>query len=289
MLDQLQETAERIAQDVWRSVVRIGDGERAGSGVLLSSGHIVTNAHNVRRGALAVHFSDGHREQLTVAGMDIDGDLAVLATASGPGNGLARAEDPARIGQPIFTIAAAGSGPRVTFGLVSATDQPMRGPRGLRIAGSIEHTAPMAPGSSGSPLVDRGGQLLGLNTSRVGNGFYRALPADAAFQARVEMLAAGRSVERPRLGVTVAPPRAASRMRAAVGLPPRAGILVREVEDGSAAARAGIVAGDLIVAVDGQPVDDPDDLAAALEPARELRIDVVRGERELAVSATPAA
>jgi S1-C subfamily serine protease len=79
-------------------------------------------------------------------------------------------------------------------------------------------------------------------------------------------------------------------MRAAVGLAPRAGVLVRDVDEDSPAARAGISAGDLIVAVESRAVADADDLGAALEASTaELRIDIVRGEQQLSVSARLAA
>jgi serine protease Do len=286
MLDELQRIAGDIASRVGPSVVRVGSGGRGASGVVVGPGRIVTNAHNVVAREVAVRIGDGRRVEARVAGADMDGDLVVLEADVGDATALALATAPARIGQPVFAVAAAEAGSRVTFGLVSAVGQAFRGPRGRRITGSIEHTAAMAPGSSGSALVDVDGGLLGINTSRVGGGFYRAIPADEAFRSRLDRLAAGQDVERPRLGVTVAPAWAAQRMRAAVGLAPRDGILVREVDPDSPAAHAGISAGDLIVAVGGQAVDDADDLAAALEsPSADLRIDVVRGEQALSVSA----
>ena len=79
----------------------------------------------------------------------------------------------------MFAVHGAG---RVTFGLVTTAGESFRGPRGRRIAGSVEHSAPLARGSSGGPLVDPAGNLVGLNTNRVGEGFYLALPADSALR-----------------------------------------------------------------------------------------------------------
>jgi serine protease Do len=136
----------------------------------------------------------------------------------------------------------------------------------------------MAPGSSGSALVDMEGRLVGINTNRVGSGFYLAVPADEALRRRVEQLATGTATRRPRLGVAIAPAWVARRMRAAVGLPPLDGLLVREVEPESPAAAAGIAVGDLIVAVGGTAVRDADELVDALERAGEtLSVDLVRG------------
>jgi serine protease Do len=167
-------------------------------------------------------------------------------------------------------------------------DRAFRGPRGRRIAGSIEHTAPLARGSSGGPVVNRAGQLVGLNTHRLGEGFYLALPADAELRQRIDALARGESPVRPRLGVGIAPGRVARRLRRAVGLPEREGLLVRVVQEGSPAANAGVQAGDLIVAVDGENVTDADQLYAALDrlSGQRLALGIVRGVEERTVTVT---
>ena len=167
---------------------------------------------------------------------------------------------------------------------MSAVARAFRGPGGRRIDGSVEHTAPLAPGSSGGALLDATGKLVGLNTNRIGEGFYLALPADAALRDRVDALARGESPARPRLGVAVAPSHVARRMRRSVGLPERDGILVRGVEDGSLAAAAGIEAGDLIVEAGGKAITDADDLQAALASLEvPFELKVVRGTDERTV------
>jgi len=181
--------------------------------------------------------------------------------------------------------ATPGGGTRVTFGTVSAVARAFRGPGGRRIAGSVEHTAPLASGSSGGPIVDADGRLLGLNTNRLGEGFYLALPADAALRERVDALGKGESVNRPRLGVAVAPSHVARRLRASVGLAERDGLLVRGVEDDSLAAKAGIKEGDLIVEAAGRPVTDADELFEALGAAGETyEVKIVRGTEERTIA-----
>ncbi len=173
----------------------------------------------------------------------------------------------------------------MTFGSISAVERSFRGPGGRKIGGSLEHTAPLAPGSSGGPLLDADGRLLGLNTNRLGEGFYLALPADAALRARVEALGRGESVARPRLGIAVAPARVSRRLRQSVGLPERDGVLVRGVEDDSPAARAGIRDGDLIVEIAGQAVTEADQLQEILASSpMPFEIKVVRGTDERTVS-----
>jgi serine protease Do len=169
---------------------------------------------------------------------------------------------------------------------VSSAARSFRGPRGRRIAGAIEHTAPLPRGSSGGPLVDLEGQLLGINTLRVDGGLILAIPADSQLRDRVEALGRGETPRRVRLGVAIAPPRVARRLRRAVGLPERDGLLVRAVEDGSAAARAGIERGDLLVAAGERQLDHVDSLYEALDAARadgKLELTVLRGTEERTV------
>ena len=156
------------------------------------------------------------------------------------------------------------AGPRVTFGLVSAVARAFRGPGGRRIEGSVEHTAPLAPGSSGGALVDASGHLVGLNTNRIGEGFYLALPADAALKGVSMRSPAARRPTRARLGVAIAPRTSPAGFAARSACPERDGVLVRGVEEGSPAEAAGIEAGDLIVEAAGKLVADGDDLFTAL-------------------------
>jgi serine protease Do len=136
-------------------------------------------------------------------------------------------------------------------------------------------------GSSGGPLTDLAGNLIGLNAVRRDGGFILALPADEALRRRVDELASGDAAERPRLGVALAPPRVARRMRAAVGLPERDGLLVRDVVRDSAAAAAGLQRGDLLVRAGDKPLASMDDLFDALEGGGDpLALGIVRGTEE---------
>jgi serine protease Do len=208
------------------------------------------------------------------------------------GHAPAVAWEPARAGalgygSAVLALAdPSGRGLRVTFGLVSATGRSFRGPGGRRVGGSIEHSAPLPRGSSGGPLVDPDGHLLGLNAVRREGGLILAVPADEAVRARVAALARGEAAGRPRLGVALAPPRHARRMRSAVGLPERDGLLVRAVVPGSPAERAGLERGDLIAHAGGRALATVDDLFDALDAAGDgtLELGVVRGSDERAVA-----
>src|ERR1700722_11664174 len=194
---------------------------------------------------------------------------------------------PAEVGTPVFALSnPGGRGLRVTFGFVSGVERTFRGPRGRRIIGSLEHPPPLLPGSSGGPVLTAAGQLLGINTNRLGEGFYLAIPADEALRGRVDALARGESVKPPHLGIAIAPGHVARRLRRAVGLPDADGLLIREVGENTPAARAGLARGDLIVAVGGQTVSSVDDLSGALRAAAAggtVDLTVLRGTEERAV------
>ena len=290
-ISDLQQTVERVVGDVGPSVVGLGRGWRFGSGIVVEPGKVLTSAHNLRRDEITVTFGDGRQATATVAGTDVDGDVAVLAVDTGGTKPVEWAEDGAALGTPVFALAnPGGRGMRVTFGMVSSTGRSFRGPRGRRVAGAIEHTAPLPRGSSGGPVVDARGRLLGINTLRLEGGLILALAADSDLRTRVDALARGESRPRVTLGIYVAPPRAARRLRRAVGLPERDGVLVRGVEEGTPAARAGLERGDLIVAAGGTPVTRLDDLYAAIDslPAETgtLELSLVRGTDERTVSVT---
>jgi serine protease Do len=289
-LEDLQNVISGTAERIGASVVGLGRGWSLGSGTVVGENRVLTNAHNLRRDEVTVTFADGRRETGTVAGVDTDLDLAVINVPTGDAPALEWGDgsEPG-IGKPVLALGnPGGRGLRVTQGFVSSGPRSFRGPRGRRVPGAIEHTALLPRGSSGGPLVDTDGRLLGLNTIRVDGNLILALPV-AALRNRIEALARGDASETPRLGVAVAPPRVARRMRRAVGLPEREGLLVRGVEDGSPAAAAGLERGDLIASAGGRDVDSVDALYSALDSLgdeRRLPLTVVRGtdERELEVS-----
>ncbi len=282
--DELQQMVGGVASGVAPSVVRIGRGPGRGVGFVVADGAVLTNAHNIRGTETTVTFADGRREVGDVSAVDIDGDLAVVRVGTGGAPTLAWSESAAAIGSPVLSVTAtAGAGTRVTVGTVSAVERTFRGPRGRRIAGGIEHTAPLARGSSGSPVVDSKGRLVGVNTHRLGEGFYIAVSADAELRGRVDALVRGESPRRPYLGVALYPRPAARRLRASVGLPERDGLLIRDVDEGGPAGRAGLREGDLLLEAAGTPLASPDDLfgvLAGLAEGETLTVRVLRGTEE---------
>jgi serine protease Do len=275
---ELSETLAGIAERVGPSVVGLGRGWGLGSGVVIAEGQVLTNAHNLRRDEVGITFADGRREPGEATAVDADLDLAVIEADTGDAPAIAWDSDLAAppLGTAVVALAnPGGRGLRVTPGFVSSVGRSFRGPRGRRVQGAIEHTAMLPRGSSGGPLVDVEGRLLGLNSVRMDGGLILAVPATAA----VRRLTEGDSPSRHRLGVAVAPPRVARRLRRAVGLPERDGLLVRDVESDSPAQRAGIERGDLIADLQGV-----DALYSALDSVPEeggkLPLTVLRGSEE---------
>jgi S1-C subfamily serine protease len=291
VLEELTNSVRGVVERVGPAVVGLGRGWGRGSGVIVAPGRILTNAHNLRGDEVTVTFDDGSTQRGEVLGVDADGDLAVLGADTGDADPI-QFGDTAGLGAGSVVFALAnpgGRGLRATLGLVSATDRSFRAPRGRRFRGAIEHSAPLPRGSSGGPLVDGEGRLVGVNSVRMEGGLILAIAADDGFAERVDALARGESVERPRLGLAIAPARVARRLRRAVGLPDRDGLLVHGVEDGSAAERAGIEKGDLLVRAGERDLRRVDDLHVALDGAvadGELPVVAVRGvaEREVVVS-----
>jgi S1-C subfamily serine protease len=285
ILDELSSAIRSVHDSAGPAVVGIGQRVR-GSGVVVADGRVLTNAHNLRGEEVTVTFRDGRSTRGSVLGVDPDGDLAVIEVDTAGATPVAWSDAEPTIGDVVFGLASTGAGAaRVTAGTVSAIEQTFRGPGGSRIGGSIEHTAPLASGSSGGPLVDGSGRFVALNTNRIGDGFYLARPADAALRERIETLSRGESVSRPRLGIAIAPSAVAQRLRRSVGLTEREGLLVRGVEGGSPADRAGIREGDLLIEAAGRPLVDSDGLAAILaEAGMPIELKIVRGDEERAVS-----
>lgn len=285
-IEELSGVVRTVAAKLGPSVVAVG---RSGCGVVVAGGLVATNAHNLRGPEATVVFADGRSAPASLKAADVDGDLAVLGVDTGDAAPVMWADRPAELGDVVFGVAAGGAtGLRVTAGTVSSLNRPFRGPRGRRVPGSVEHTAPLARGSSGGPLADGSGRVVGINTHRLGDGFYLALPAGAELRATLESLGRGEERRRVRLGVSLVPPHAARRLRAAVGLPEADGLLVRSVEEEGPADRAGLRRGDVLTAAGGRPLRSVDDLHEALDSAEgDLAIEVLRGVEAVTVTVSP--
>src|SRR5258706_10796492 len=142
ILDEIQTSIRQHAEGAGSSVVGIGQRWGVGSGIVLAEGRVLTNAHNVRGDQVTVTFADGRTAEGSVAGQDIDGDLAVIEVDTGGAPALAWADGAgAAIGTPVFALSnPGGRGLRGTFGVVSRVGRALPGPRGPPITGPPQHT-----------------------------------------------------------------------------------------------------------------------------------------------------
>lgn len=266
-----------------------------GSGFVLDhDGHLVTNAHVVGEAeALTAVFADGSRRPARVVGLDPRLDVAVLKV-DGEVRPLAPASETARPGDRVFAIGSPlGLAFSVTEGVISGAGRAYDAAHPVDF---LQHDAALNPGSSGGPLIDGHGRVLGMNTATPGEtlfdiGIALAIPHNQ-LQAAAQAIIGGAG--RAALGVTVRAADAA--MLAALGLGGGEGLIVDEAAPGGAAAAAGLVSGAVITAVDGTPVRLPRDLAAALvgrQPGDRVRLALAEADGpralELVLQAPPPA
>jgi serine protease Do len=255
-----------IAEQLRRSTVLIHAGSRgSGSGVIWSGdGAIVTNAHVARGSNTRVQLWDGREFDATVTARDPRSDLATLRihanslpAASPADSSLLRPGELAiAIGNPMGFVGA------LTTGVIHAI-----GPvRGLGFQSWVQASVRLAPGNSGGPLADASGRVIGINTMVAGR-LALAIPSNAV----LDFLTSGpRSA---RLGVTVHPVRLPRANGHAFGL------VLLEVEPGSPAAQASLMAGDILLGTEEEPFRSIEDLARAIDGVgfRLLRLQFLRG------------
>jgi S1-C subfamily serine protease len=238
----------------------------AGDGLVLTNSHVVGGARRVR-----LSFPDGNHAEARVLGDDPDTDLALLRTELPAGTPAAALGDSRRLrrGQLVVAIGnPLGFESTVTAGVVSALGRSLRSVSGRLIDDVIQTDAALNPGNSGGPLVSSAGEVVGINTAMIqrAQGICFAVASNTAVFVVSEFIAHGR-VRRAHIGIaaeTVPLPR---RLALATGAGSRA-IRVSEVEPGGPAASGGVMAGDLVLSLDGSPVEGADDLVRLLNAER---------------------
>ncbi len=275
---------------------RRGRGGGEGSGLVVApDGYVLTNSHVVRAGrTVRVTLPGGDQVEGTVAGDDPPSDLAVVrADASSLAHVVLDARVAPRPGQLAIAIGnPLGFQETVSAGVVSALGRSLQGHAARLIDDVIQHTAPLNPGNSGGPLADSAGRILGINTAMIrgsqGIGF--AVSVDTAAWVLGEILARGR-VRRAFLGIGGRTRPLDRRLAHHHGLTQRSAVEVMSVEGGSPASAAGLRDGDLVVALDGEPVTGVVNLVRLLRritPGDHVALRVISRGRELAVSARAA-
>ena len=249
--------------------------ERQGGGsgfVFTPDGLILTNSHVVHDAArIAVAFSDGRHMPATLIGEDPASDLAVIRVDE-PGVVAAELGDSQklRVGQIAIAIGAPyGFQSTVTAGVVSALGRSLRSYSGRLIDDVIQTDAALNPGNSGGPLVDSAGRVIGVNTATIlpAQGICFAIGINTAKFVASRLLRDGR-IRRSFVGISGQTIPVHRRVVRFYDLPKETGALVLSVEDNSPAKRAGLRSGDIIVALEGQPIAGVDDLHRLLTEVR---------------------
>jgi S1-C subfamily serine protease len=254
--------------------------ERQGGGsgfVFTPDGLILTNSHVVHDAVrLAVTLADGRRMPATVIGDDPASDLAVIRLDqphSGESGVTAAAlgdSQRLRVGQIVIAIGAPyGFQSTVTAGVVSALGRSLRSYSGRLIDDVIQTDASLNPGNSGGPLVDSAGRVVGVNTATIlpAQGICFAIGINTAKFVASRLLRDGR-IRRSYIGVSAQTVPVHRRVVRFYDLPKEMGVVVLGVEENSPAKRAGLREGDIIVALEGQPVAGVDDLHRVLTDMR---------------------
>lgn len=265
-----------------------------GSGVVVDArrGYVVTN-HHVVEGAdvINVTLRDGRRLRARVIGSDRETDVALIQVPAEKLIELPLANsDAVRVGDFVVAIGNPfGIGQTVTSGIVSALGRSQLGIQGYE--NFIQTDASINPGNSGGALVNLRGELIGVNTAilaptgvNVGIGF--AIPSNMVRQLLEQLLRFG-EVRRGRLGVSVQDLN--PELAQAFGMQLNQGAVITQVQPGSAAQRAGLQPGDVVVAIDDKPIQGSNELRNAiglLPIGREVKLDVLREGRELSLNAT---
>lgn len=254
--DEIAAIVERSA----RFVAAVNGGPRlASSGVIWREGILVTAAHTIRRDdELDVVLPDGRTSPGKLAGRDAGTDLAVIRVDTG-GHAAAAFGDAAslKVGNMVVAVGRRGeNGPCAGIGILSALGGPWRTWRNGQIARFVRADVSLYPGSSGSALVDMQGRVLGVNTAGLTRNWSVTIPNETVESVITALLAHGH-VARGFLGVGLQP------VRLSDG---RAGVIVLSVEAGGPAATAGLLIGDVILKLAGQPVSDTDDVQIHLGP-----------------------
>src|ERR1700749_3049048 len=270
-----------------------------GSGVVVApDGLILTNSHVAGAGGAAVAATrievttpEGQHLTARLVGDDPDTDLALIrvvepvtlpAAPLGDSKKLKRGQLVIAIGNPL------GFESTVPTGVVSALGRSLRSRNGRLIDDVIQTDAALNPGNSGGPLVSSRGEVVGINTAVImgAQGICFAVAANTASFVLGELVRHGR-VRRAFIGISAQQTTIPQRRRRAAAIEQASAVMVATVESGSAADRAGLRAGDVVLSLDGKPITGADDLIRALTGetiGRSIAFDVLRGVERLTIS-----
>jgi len=287
-LDAYSLTVSAVAEAVGPAVGMVTtDGKGHGSGVVISQdGLVVTNSHVVGRNRdVQLALPDGHRLAGRVLGADPDTDLAILKV-DGTALPIATLGDSASLKRGHIAIAIGnplGFESTVTAGVISALGRSLRSPSGRPIEDVIQTDAALNPGNSGGALVSSLGEVVGISTAMIAGaqGICFAVASNTVKLVLGEILQHG-AVRRAYLGVAADTVNLPRRVADAAHIGSRSAAVLHSVISGGPADRAGIREGDVLLALDGRPVEGPGPLLRMLTAdaiGRQVRMQILRQGR----------
>ncbi len=292
ILESISEAIVGVTERISPSVVQIGAGRwRGGTGTVWSKdGHIVTSNHVIgRMQEVEVGFNDGSKQTAKVVGRDPYSDIALLKVDS---DNLTPVEtgnsDTLKVGQFVLALANPfGRQPSATSGIVTNPAFSIRGPWG-GMDKVVVTDARLNPGYSGGPLIDAKGKIVGINAAYANNRGL-SVPVNTVKTVVDKLMADGR-IKRAYMGITADTIRLPEHLSNQNQVNQPNALIVYGVDQDSAAKKAGLAIGDVIIKLDGKPVETLVDLRALLDDkaiGRQVKLSVLRGEKLTELTITP--
>src|SRR5213594_1051455 len=293
ILESISEAIVGVTEKISPSVVQIGAGRwRGGTGTVWSrDGHIVTSNHVIgRMTEVEVGFNDGSKHTAKVVGRDPYSDIALLKVGQ---DNLTPVEtgnsDTLKVGQFVLAMANPfGRQPSATSGIVTNPAYNIRGWWGGSMDKVVVTDARLNPGYSGGPLIDAKGKIVGINAAYANNRGL-SVPVNTVKTVVDKLMHDGR-IKRAYMGITADSINLPDRLSEQSDIDQKEGLIVYGVDQDSAARQAGLALGDVIVKLDGKPVENLVDLRTLLDDkaiGKQVKLSVLRGEKLTELTITP--
>ncbi len=275
--NQMADAVERIGASL---VLVNGRQRQPASGIVFAPGLVLTADHVLEREEdLTIQAPDGTTLPAQFVGRDLSTDLAVLRVPNLTAPAASASSETPRVGQLVLAVGRPSSeGPMASVGIISATGGPLRTRQGVTLEKYIQTDAIPYPGFSGGPLIDPQGAVLGVLSTAVVSSVALAIPVGHAWQV-AQTLAQQGFIKRGYLGISIQPVQLPAAQRA--GRTQERGLLVVKVEEDSPARQSGLLVGDILVTLDGQPATGAEDVQALLTGERvgkPVAVEIIRGE-----------
>lgn len=259
-----------------------------GSGIVYTADLVLTADHVVERDEnISIVLGDGSLASATIAGRDQGNDLVLLRLENASSSPAVKADKEAQLGQVVVALGRPNQeGIEASLGIISAIGGPARTGRGGLLERYIRTDAVPFPGFSGGPLIDTDGKVVGLNTSGLAHGTAITIPAPLVW-ANAENLAKHGYIKRGYLGIRSQQVEIPTDSRKSLDSEQVTGLLLVSVESGSPAEASGLLVGDILVAMNGNPVSDHDELMMILNDApvgKETKLQILRGGQPKEIS-----